>query len=178
VAINQESLTMANISRRNMLHLAATTLGGIAAWVGDAQAKTAGALRRYQPSAGPQHSSQGDRPYWEKSYSGGPVDVQPLPPGLPGKHYQPAVIPNGAALPFKVVDGVKVFHLIAEEMDHAFDSGLQAKCWGYNGRVNSTVIEAVEGERVRIYVTNRLPVATSIHWHGIYLPSGMDGVSR
>ena len=42
--------------------------------------------------------------------------------------------------------------------------------------VNSTVIEAVEGERVRIYVTNRLPVGTSVHWHGIYLPNGMDGV--
>ena len=85
-------------------------------------------------------------------------------------------VPNGGALPFKVVDGVKVFHLIAEEVDHAFDSGLRAKCWGYNGRVNSTVIEAVEGERIRVYVTNRLPVATSVHWHGVYLPNGMDGV--
>ena len=66
--------------------------------------------------------------------------------------------------------------MIAEEVDHAFDSGLRAKCWGYNGRVNGTVIEAVEGERIRIYVTNRLPVATSVHWHGLYLPNGMDGV--
>ena len=61
-------------------------------------------------------------------------------------------------------------------MEHAFDSGLRAKCWGFNGRVNGTFIEGVEGERVRIYVTNRLPVATSIHWHGFYLPNGMDGV--
>jgi FtsP/CotA-like multicopper oxidase with cupredoxin domain len=38
------------------------------------------------------------------------------------------------------------------------------------------MIEAVEGERVWIYVTNRLAVATSVHWHGIYLPNGMDGV--
>src|SRR3546814_9208567 len=38
-------------------------------------------------------------------------------------------------------------------------------------------IEAVEGDRVRIYVTNRLPEATSVHWHGILLPSGMDGVA-
>ena len=38
------------------------------------------------------------------------------------------------------------------------------------------MIEAVEGERVRIYVTNRLPFATSVHWHGFYLPNGMDGV--
>ena len=49
-------------------------------------------------------------------------------------------------------------------------------CWAYNGHVNSTVIEAVEGERVRIYVTNRLPFGTSVHWHGFYLPNGMDGV--
>ena len=54
--------------------------------------------------------------------------------------------------------------------------GLRAKCWGFNGRVNGTVIEAVEGERIRIYVTNRLSVATAIHWHGFYLPNGMDGV--
>ena len=127
---------------------------------------TAAGSTHYQPATG-QQKSQGGRPYWEKSYSGGPVDVKPLPPVLPGKGYKPVVIPNGAALPFKIVDGVKVFHLIAEEVDHAFDSGLRAKCWGYNGRVNSTVIEAVEGERVRIYVTNRLPVSTSVHWHGI-----------
>src|SRR3546814_12110592 len=38
-------------------------------------------------------------------------------------------------------------------------------------------IEAVEGDRVRIYVTYRLPEATSVHWHGILLPSGMDGVA-
>ena len=86
------------------------------------------------------------------------------------------MVPNGGALPFKVVDGVKVFHLIAEEVDHFFDSGLRAKCWGFNGRVNSTIIEAVEGERIRIYVTNKLAVSTSTHWHGFYLPNGMDGV--
>ena len=104
------------------------------------------------------------------------MDVKPLPPVLPGRGYKPVVVPDGTALPFKIVDGVKVFHLIAEEVNHEFDPGLRAKCWGFNGRVNSTVIEAVEGERVRIYVTNRLHVATSIHWHGFNLPNGMDGV--
>jgi FtsP/CotA-like multicopper oxidase with cupredoxin domain len=48
--------------------------------------------------------------------------------------------------------------------------------WGFNGTVHGPTIEAVEGDRVRIYVTNKLPAATSIHWHGIILPSGMDGV--
>jgi FtsP/CotA-like multicopper oxidase with cupredoxin domain len=39
------------------------------------------------------------------------------------------------------------------------------------------VIEAVEGDQVRIYVTNRLPAPTTVHWHGFILPNGMDGVS-
>jgi FtsP/CotA-like multicopper oxidase with cupredoxin domain len=34
----------------------------------------------------------------------------------------------------------------------------------------------VEGDRVRLLVTNRLPEHTSVHWHGIFLPAGMDGV--
>ena len=29
---------------------------------------------------------------------------------------------------------------------------------------------------MRIYVTNKLPEPTSVHWHGILLPNGMDGV--
>ena len=38
------------------------------------------------------------------------------------------------------------------------------------------MLEATEGERVRIYVTNKLPEPTSIHWHGVFVPNGMDGV--
>lgn len=33
-----------------------------------------------------------------------------------------------------------------------------------------------EGDTVTINVTNQLPVDSSIHWHGIILPSNMDGV--
>ncbi len=156
------------MSRRRMLGIGVAGLaGGLALKQNQADAQTPGGPARA--------ANNQQRSYWEKSYSGGRIDVKPLAPGLPGKDYAPVVVPNGAALPFKIVGGVKVFHLVAEEVDHAFDPGLRAGCWGFNGRVNGTVIEAVEGERVRIYVTNRLPAATSIHWHGFYLPNGMDG---
>lgn len=97
-------------------------------------------------------------------------------PGMPGQDYTPIITPNGSSLSWKIVDGVKVFHLIAEEVWHEFAPGLNAHCWGYNGQVHGPTIEAVEGDRVRIYVTNKLPAATSVHWHGVLLPNGMDGV--
>ena len=86
------------------------------------------------------------------------------------------VTPNGATLPYKMKNGVKEFHLIAEPVLREFAPGMSVKCWGYNGQTPGPTIEAVEGDRVRILVTNRLPEHTTIHWHGIFLPNGMDGV--
>jgi FtsP/CotA-like multicopper oxidase with cupredoxin domain len=106
------------------------------------------------------------------------VDPKPtLPPGEPGKDYTPVITPNNTALPWKVIDGVKVYHLVAEEVNHEFAPGMKAKLWGFNGHVPGPTIEAVEGDRIRIYVTNNLPEATSVHWHGMLLPNGMDGVA-
>lgn len=112
---------------------------------------------------------------WSPSYSGGP-EVPHLEPGLPERDYTPVVVPGGMKLPWKIVDGVKVFHLIAEEVEHEFAPGLKARCWGYNGTVNGPVIEAVEGDRIRVYVTNRMTADTATHWHGVYFPCGQDGV--
>src|SRR2546429_3159060 len=100
-----------------------------------------------------------------------------VPLAQPGRDYTPVITPNNISLPWKIVDGAKVYHLIAEEVKHEFAAGLEAYCWGFNGQVHGPTIEAVEGDRVRIYVTNKLPAATAIHWHGIFLPNGMDGVS-
>ena len=131
-----------HISRRRMLRLTAATIGGITALAGSAPAQTTSPpLARYQPSAGPQHTRR--------------------PPGEPGQDYTPVVTPNGATLPYKVVDGVKVFHLSPSRCEHEFAPGLVVDCWGYNGRTPGPTIEAVEGDRVRIYVTNSLPEPTT-----------------
>ncbi|HSI82605.1 MAG: multicopper oxidase family protein [Candidatus Methylacidiphilales bacterium] len=113
------------------------------------------------------------QPVWTK---------EPLEPGVPGKHYNPSITLNGSTLSYKVVSGIKVFHLTCEEVDHIFipktpsNQECRAFCWGFNKQVHGPTIECVEGDRIRIYVTNRLPASTSIHWHGILLPNGMDGV--
>jgi FtsP/CotA-like multicopper oxidase with cupredoxin domain len=113
---------------------------------------------------------------WEASYSGGALDKPHDSPGVAGKDYQPTTTPGGRTAPFKVVAGVKVLHLVAEEVEHEFAPGLKANCWGYNGGVHGPTIEAVEGDRVRVYVTNKLSAPTTVHWHGVFLPNGMDGV--
>jgi manganese oxidase len=105
-----------------------------------------------------------------------PEPQGPLPPGEPGTDYTPVIVPNGWTLPFRIVDGAKVFHLVAEEVEHEMAPGLKARCWGYNGGVHGPLIEVVEGDRVRVFVTNCLSTPTTVHWHGVLLPSGMDGV--
>lgn len=116
----------------------------------------------------------------------------PLPasgpsPSKPGTSARPRIVtpdgqvavttPNGSTLPWRLVGGVRVGHLIAEPVEHTFAPGLTAQCWGYNGSTPGPTIEAIEGDRVRIYVTNRLPEPTTVHWHGLILPNGMDGVA-
>ena len=45
-----------------------------------------------------------------------------------------------------------------------------------NGKLPAPVLRWREGDTVTLRVTNRLPVRSSIHWHGILLPAAMDGV--
>jgi hypothetical protein len=94
-----------------------------------------------------------------------------------GRPYRPVVTLNGWTLPFRMNQGVKEFHLIAEPVVREMAPGFKVNMWGYNGQSPGPTIEVVEGDRVRIFVTNRLPEPTTIHWHGQRLPNGMDGVS-
>ncbi len=45
-----------------------------------------------------------------------------------------------------------------------------------NGSLPAPVLRWKEGDTVTLNVTNRLAADSSIHWHGIILPSAMDGV--
>lgn len=100
----------------------------------------------------------------------------PLQPNT-GRPYNPVVTLNGWSLPWRMNKGVKEFHLVAEPVVREIAPGMKAHLWGYNGQSPGPTIEVVEGDKVRIFVTNRLPEITSIHWHGQRLPNGMDGVN-
>jgi len=132
---------------------------------------TAGALR----SANAQSAGH-DMAMSDAAKSADPALAPPTGVRQTQQGYLPVRTLNGWTLPYTMKGGVKEFHLVAEEVEHEFAPGCTAKCWGYNGTTPGPTIEAVEGDRVRIFVTNRLPEHTSVHWHGVLLPSGMDGV--
>ena len=74
-----------------------------------------------------------------------------------GRPYNPVVTLNSWTLPFRMRNGVKEFHLVAEPVVREFTSGFKGNLWGYNGQSPGPTIEVVEGDKVRLFVTNRLP---------------------
>ena len=111
----------------------------------------------------------------EAAYPAGPKTAPPEPPRN-GRPFRPVVTLNGWSAPWRLRGGWKEFHLVAETVEREVAPGMKARLWGYNGQSPGPTIEAVEGDRVRLFVTNRLPEHTTIHWHGMRLPNGMDGV--
>lgn len=155
-------------SRRNLLQ--AIAVGGAGLLAGVSRGARAQHEGHDMPGLTPDSGDLGKSAPWA------PGLAQPKAPGRHPQGYLPVRTLNGWTLPYKLNGGVKEFHLVAEEIEHEFAPGSRAKCWGYNGTTPGPTIEAVEGDRVRIYVTNRLGEYTTAHWHGIDLPNGYDGV--
>ena len=53
--------------------------------------------------------------------------------------------------------------------------GTKTPSYAYNGRVPGPILEVYEGDHVIVHFHNRLPTASTIHWHGIHLPAVFDG---
>lgn len=60
--------------------------------------------------------------------------------------------------------------------DIEFIPGHPTPAWTYGGTVPGPMIRAKVGDRVIVHFKNSLPESTSIHWHGLRVPNGMDGV--
>ena len=98
---------------------------------------------------------------------------QPIPAaGVPD-----ATVDQGAQpLAFTQDGDTKVFELTAQPVRWKILPDITVTAWSYNGMVPGPLLRLTEGDKVRVVLHNRLPVPTTIHWHGIILPNGMDGV--
>jgi multicopper oxidase len=70
---------------------------------------------------------------------------------------------------------VREFELnaVAAEVDLG---GLVVPTWSYGGRIPGSPIRVAKGEQVKAVLTNNLPEATTVHWHGLQLRCDADGV--
>jgi FtsP/CotA-like multicopper oxidase with cupredoxin domain len=89
----------------------------------------------------------------------------------------PADARGDSTLEPKIEGGTKVFDLDVSVIEWNIlpDQGVEA--YAFNRQVPGPRIRVTEGDRVRINVTNELPEATSVHWHGMILPNRMDGAA-
>ena len=58
----------------------------------------------------------------------------------------------------------------------AIAPGLEVEAWTYNGTIPGPLIRVKVGDRLIVHFTNNLPRPSTIHWHGLRIPIGMDGV--
>jgi FtsP/CotA-like multicopper oxidase with cupredoxin domain len=87
--------------------------------------------------------------------------------GLGNQPLEPEILP----------DGTKRFDLTAEIIDWEVEPGKVVQAWAYNGQVPGPWIKVDVGDRVQVDVHNRLPMGTDVHWHGVHVPNGQDGVA-
>ncbi len=105
-----------------------------------------------------------------------PAD-QPAPTAPPATTTGPGVqTPDLKKLPWTDDGGVKVFQLVAEPVRQELIPGKTLDLWGFNGSAPGPLIEANQGDRLRIVFDNHLPEPIAIHWHGLEVPNAMDGV--
>lgn len=84
---------------------------------------------------------------------------------------------NQELAPKILSDGTKQFDLITEIVDWEVSPGKIVKAWTYNGMVPGPLLRTNVGDKVKMVVTNRLPMGTDVHLHGIAVPFEVDGVS-
>lgn len=56
-------------------------------------------------------------------------------------------------------------------------TGVSFDALAYNGSVPGPVLRVQNGQRMRVKYVNRTGVSTTVHWHGMILPNGMDGAA-
>lgn len=121
-----------------------------------------------------------------KAYAQHTHSSSPEAPGRPGDGpgrlwrpragIVPVQTPDVPKMPWRMENGVKVFHIAAEPVRLEFLPGRPVDAWGFNGSVPGPTIEVNQGDRVRFIVENKLPEVFSMHWHGFEVPVEMDGV--
>ncbi|MFQ5621545.1 MAG: multicopper oxidase family protein [Candidatus Nanoarchaeia archaeon] len=97
------------------------------------------------------------------------TDLSTLPLEEPQSKLEPEVITENG-------QEIKVFNMTIEAIKKEIRPGVFVEAWGFNRQVPGPEFRVQEGDRVRVHFTNKHTKEHTIHWHGIHVPTEMDGV--
>ena len=113
------------------------------------------------------------------STSAGPPSASAEPAASASEVSQPVGWDAGLAVaPARDLDPdphVLEVELEAKPVELEILPGKKTTVWTYNGQLPGPLLRAQVGDRVIVHFKNSLPVATTIHWHGLRVPNEMDG---
>lgn len=122
-------------------------------------------MRRGKKKAGMTEGALSRRDFLRRSGHAGLGALAVTLGGAMSLHGQPR---TAYTKPHVVEEPDREFVLEASEFDWELAPGLVVKAMGYNGQTPGPAIRCKEGERIRVYVENRIPdQAISVHWHGL-----------
>lgn len=78
----------------------------------------------------------------------------------------------------KLVDlaaGGDAFDLVIQEGSTRIVPWAETATYGYSGSLLGPVVRIRSGQSVTANIVNKLPVESSVHWHGLFVPSDVDG---
>lgn len=84
--------------------------------------------------------------------------------------------PTGGPTVAEPGGAVRAFHLTAAPAMVELAAGTRVHAWAFDGSVPGPTLRVRQGDLVQVTLDNRLPVGTTLHWHGLELPNGQDGV--
>lgn len=90
---------------------------------------------------------------------------------------RPVIGPSGGQTEPAPGGQVRNFTLTAAPTTLTLGPGVSTQGWAFNGTVPGPELRARQGDLVRVAFKNDLPQPSTIHWHGIAVPNGEDGVA-
>lgn len=108
------------------------------------------------------------------------VDVPKVPmPVFKNLAVNPYSMPDLSAeenISVKATGVVREYSLTIEQIRWKIVGDVYMTQWAFNGQVPGPLLEATEGDLVKITVKNNTTVDHTIHSHGLWVPNVMDGV--
>lgn len=102
---------------------------------------------------------------------GGEVTTDLIPANQESKELVLPPLLEGTLAP----DGSTSYTVIAQEGNTQLKEGDSTQTYGYNGAFLGPVIRIRKDQKVTLRTENKLDTATSFHWHGLKVPSNVDG---